>query len=150
VATTILEWTALRALANSRAGERGEEIAHRALGYTAKRLADAGLVVVVDATAARRRWRTLARELADTFAEVQLVCPPEVCLGRERTVRWSARGGGRPLALAEELELATEYEYSLAPDLLLDTQSRSEWTAAEDLVSFARRLLGRSVIRQGG
>jgi adenylylsulfate kinase len=152
VATTVLEWTELKslALAGAGAGEHGEEIAHRALAYAAKLLADAGLVVIVDATAARRRWRTLARELAGTFAEVQLVCPPEICLGRERAVRWAAPGTGRPVSLREGLELAIEYEYSLAPDLTLDTEVRSEWTAAEDLASFARRLLARSVIRQGG
>jgi adenylylsulfate kinase len=150
VATTILEWTALRALAGSGAGGPGGDIAHRALAYTAKLLADAGLVVVVDATAARRRWRVLARELAGTFAEVQLICPPELCLGRERTVRWATRGAGHAVVLAGEPDLAIEYEYSLTPDLLLDTQTRSEWTAAEDLASFARRLLGRSIVRQGG
>ena len=38
-------------------------------------------------------------------------------------------------------DLAVEYEYSLKPDLLLDTETRSEWTAAEDLLGFAHRLL---------
>ena len=33
------------------------------------------------------------------------------------------------------------------PDLLLDTQTRSEWTAAEDLVGFARRLLASAATR---
>jgi hypothetical protein len=40
-------------------------------------------------------------------------------------------------------DLAIEYEYSIKPDLLLDTGTRSEWTAAEDLVRFARRRLLR-------
>jgi adenylylsulfate kinase len=145
VPVTMLEWAALRALvlAAHWATERDEEIAHRALVYTAKRLADTGLVVVVDATAPRRAWRTLARELVDAFAEVQLVCPPEVCLDRERAVRWGPHVG----ALAAAPDLAIEYEYSLHPDLLLDTQTRSEWTAAEDLVGFARRLLTRATSR---
>lgn len=141
VAVTVLEWAALRALALAApwAGEREEEIAHRALAYTAKLLADAGLVVVVDATAPRRAWRALARQLVGVFAEVQLVCPAEVCLDRERAVRWGPHIG----VIAAAPDLAIEYEYSLTPDLLLDTQTRSEWTAAEDLVGFARRLLGR-------
>ena len=94
-AVTVLEWTALRALALGAPGtaERGEEIAHRALAYTAKLLADAGLVVVVDATAPRRVWRALAREIVGAFAEVQLVCRSEVCLDRERAVRWRPHGG---------------------------------------------------------
>jgi hypothetical protein len=41
-------------------------------------------------------------------------------------------------------DLAIEYEYSLKPDLLLDTETRSERTAAEDLLGFARRLLTRA------
>ena len=44
-------------------------------------------------------------------------------------------------------DLAIEYEYALNPDLLLDTETRSEWTAAEDLVAFARRLLTRAATR---
>jgi adenylylsulfate kinase len=149
VAVTILEWTALRALALAVPGtaERGEEIAHRALAYTAKLLAEAGLLVVVDATAPRRAWRALARQIVGAFAEVQLVCPSEVCLDRERAVRWQARPGPHGGALAAGPDLAVEYEYSLDPDLLLDTQTRSEWTAAEDLVGFAHSLLGRAATR---
>jgi adenylylsulfate kinase len=148
VAMTTLEWTALRALALAAPGtaERGEEIAHRALAYVAKLLADAGLVVVVDATAPRRAWRTLAREIVGAFAEVQLVCPSEVCLDRERAVRWRPHGA----VTAAAPDLAVEYEYSLNPDLLLDTETRSEWTAAEDLVRFARRLLTRVAHPTGG
>jgi adenylylsulfate kinase len=141
VPVTVLEWTALRglAIATDWAAEREEEIAHRALAYTAKLLADAGLVVVVDATAPRRAWRAVARELVSVFAEVQLVCPTDVCLDRERAVRWGPHAGG----LAAAPDLTIEYEYSLSPDLLLDTQTRSEWTAAEDLIGFAHRLLTR-------
>ena len=144
MAVAVLEWVALRALAlrGAWAADRDEDIAHRALAYTAKRLADAGLVVVVDATAPRRAWRALAREIVHDFAEVQLVCPAEVCLDRERAVRWRPHGATGTAAP----DLAIEYEYSLNPDLLLDTEKRSEWTAADDLVGFARRLLMRPSI----
>ena len=47
-------------------------------------------------------------------------------------------------------DLAIEYEYSLNPDLLLDTETRSEWTAAEDLFVFAHRLLTRVANWQEG
>ncbi len=149
VAVTILEWAALRALAMAPpwAAEREEEIAHRALAYTAKRLADTGLVVVVDATAPRRAWRALARELVGAFAEVQLVCPAETCLDRERAVRWRPHAYPHGVAAAAAPDLAIEYEYSLHPDLLLDTETRSEWTAADDLVHFAHRLLDRAATR---
>jgi adenylylsulfate kinase len=139
VAVAVLEWAALRALVLGDAwvSEQNEEIAHRALAYTAKRLAESGLVVVVDATAPRRAWRILARQIIGDLAEVQLVCPTHVCRGREQAVRWRPHDG--PASATPDL--AIEYEYSLDPDLLLDTETRSEWSAAEDLVIFARRLL---------
>jgi adenylylsulfate kinase len=137
----VLEWAALRAavLGGGTGNAAEEEIAHRALAYAAKLLADTGLTVVVDATAARRAWRNLGRRLVDAFAEVQLVCPREVCLSRERAVRWGARpsphrGGVTP-------DIVVEYEYSLSPDLVLDTATRSEWSVREDLLRLARRLL---------
>jgi len=58
-------------------------------------------------------------------------------------VRWRPRGS----AGTAVPDLAIEYEYSLRPDLVLDTETRSEWTAAEDLVGFARRLLARTSTR---
>jgi hypothetical protein len=88
----------------------------------------------------------LAREIVGAFAEVQLVCPSEICLDRERAVRWGPHGGVTTAAP----DLALEYEYSLNPDLLLDTETRSEWTAAEDLVRFAHRLLTRVAHPGGG
>ena len=149
---TILEWAALRALALTVpwAAEREDEIAHRALVFTAKLLADTGLVVVVDATAPRRAWRALARQLVGAFAEIQLLCPSEVCLDRERAVRWRQRPFPHGGAVMAAPDLAIEYEYSLSPDLLLDTETRSEWTATEDLVGLARRLLIRVPHPGGG
>jgi adenylylsulfate kinase-like enzyme len=140
VGARVLEWAALHASlqAGGPVGEAADEIGHRALAYTAKLLAEAGLTVVVDATAPRRAWRLLARTLTATFAEVQLVCPTEVCLNRERAVRWGWHAGGA-------LDVAPEYEYADNPELLLDTASRSEWAAAEDLLRLARRLLRRRV-----
>ena len=98
----------------------------------------------VDATAPRRAWRALARELGGTLAEVQLVCPLHVCLDRERAVRWHPRPDPHGGVLIVAPDLALEYEYSLKPDLVLDTETRSEWTALEDLLGFARRLLDRA------
>jgi adenylylsulfate kinase len=146
IPVTIVEWTALRALVlpAAWATEAAEEIAHRALAYTAKLLADAGRMVVVDATAPRRAWRSLARELVGTFAEVQLVCPLHVCLDRERAVRWHPRPDPHGGVAIVAPDLALEYEYSLKPDLVLDTETRSEWTALEDLLGFARRLVDRA------
>jgi adenylylsulfate kinase-like enzyme len=121
--------------------EAGDDIAHRALAYTAKLLADEGQTVVVDATAPRRIWRALAREITAAFAEVQLICPPETCLDRERAVRWGRRPCPHRGGVA--VDIVPQYEYSLSPDLLVDTAARSEWAAGEDLLRLARRLLRR-------
>ena len=69
-----------------------EEIVHRALAYAAKLLTEAGVAVVLDATAPRRAWRDAAREWITHFAEVQLVCPPELCFVREQATRWALGG----------------------------------------------------------
>jgi hypothetical protein len=68
------------------------------------------------------------------------MCRADVCLDRERAARWSPYGG----VVTAAPDLAVEYEYSSNPDLLLDTETRSAWTAAEDLVRFARRRLARA------
>ena len=142
VPVTILEWAAAQAMVtDSPPSPAALEIAHRALAAAAALLAAAGVTVIVDAAAPRRAWRELGRALIPTFAEVQLVCPAEVCAERERAVRWRPRpcaGGGAPRAP----EPADAYEYALAPDLILDTRVRSEWTVTEDLLALARRLLG--------
>lgn len=100
------------------------EIVHRALAYTAKLLAEAGVPVIVDATAPRRVWRRLARQLITHFAEVQLICPDDICSERERAVRW--RLGSRPWPPAMQRpapapDVALGYEPSLSPELALRT-----------------------------
>ena len=104
-------------------------------------------MVVVDATAPRRAWRALARELVGAFAEVQLVCPLR---GLPRPRAGGALAPAPSASTTAAPDLAVEYEYSLNPDLLLDTETRSEWTAAEDLLGFAHRLLTRVANRIGG
>src|SRR5574337_816335 len=59
------------------------EVVYRALAYMAKLVTEAGVPVLIDATAHRRAWRELARRLIPVFAEVQPLCPPEVCRARE-------------------------------------------------------------------
>ena len=61
------------------------EAVYRALVDIAAALVDAGVAVIIDATAHRRAWRELARAAIPNFAEVQLSCPLEVCRERERT-----------------------------------------------------------------
>jgi len=117
--------------------EAQQEIVHRALAYAAKLLIELGVAVIVDATAARRAWRDVAREIVPRFAEIQLVCPAEVCMERERITRWRrAAGEGRGTAP----DIALHYEESLRPDLVLDTSVHHQWAAAEEILLLVRRL----------
>ena len=120
-----------------------DEIAHRALVYAAKRLTDAGVAVIVDATAPMRVWRRLARDVIARFAEVQLVCPADVCATRERAVRWGL--GGRPAAPpaappVHGPDIALAYERALSPDVTIYTDVEDPWSAAEAVLVLVRRL----------
>ena len=117
------------------------EIVHRALAYTAKLLTEAGVAVLVDATAPRRAWRELARELIERFAEVQLVCPRELCV--ERGGRRPAPSAGRAAARPE---LVLDYEPSLRPDLTLHTDLQDPGSAVEEILRLARRLHRTAVV----
>jgi adenylylsulfate kinase len=141
----VLDLAEVRAalLADHPESEATREIVHRALAYTVKLLTDAGVAVIVDATAPRRAWRELARDLVTHFAEVQLVCPRELCSTRERATRW--RLGARPPAPPRERaantpDVVLDYEPALNPELVLRTDIQAEWGALDALVRLAHRL----------
>jgi len=139
IAAHVLSLDAVRAFVpgGARRPEDDDPI-HRALAYTAKRLCEAGVPVIVDATAARRAWREHARALIARFAEVQLVCPAEVCATRERAVRWGLGGERAQTALAPDIVL--HYEMSLRPDATIHTDVEDPWTAAECVTMLGVRL----------
>jgi adenylylsulfate kinase len=119
------------------------EIVHRALAYTAKLLTDAGVSVIVDATAPRRAWRRLARELITHFAEVQLVCPREICGERERAVRWhlgSEPSSSRSERAPSQPDMVLGYEGALHPELALRTDTPNLSANVEALLRLAQRL----------
>src|SRR6266567_332593 len=98
-----------------------EALVHRTLALTTQALTEAGVAVILDATASRRSWRETAREWIAHFAEVQLVCPPEICAERERAVRWHL-GAARSVDAGQAMpDIALDYEESLHPDLRLHT-----------------------------
>ncbi|MBI4269290.1 MAG: adenylyl-sulfate kinase [Candidatus Rokubacteria bacterium] len=141
----VLELAGLREfLLNGRPeSDATREIVHRALAYTAKLMTEAGVAVIVDATAPRRAWRELARGLIVRFAEVQLLCPPELCAERERSARWQLGGcrGVPPSARAgRRTEIVLDYEPSLRPELTLHTDRRDVESAVEEILRLARRL----------
>jgi adenylylsulfate kinase len=132
----------VRRLVPSMATAAAEDLVHRAVACLARLLVESGVAVVVDATAHRRRWRELARELIPRFAEIQLVCPPEVCAERERAARWhlgpSADAGGPPADV--HLEWVADYEAALRPELTIYTDVQDRAIAVQEVLFVAERL----------
>ncbi len=124
--------------------EAERDVVYRALAYMAKLLVEAGVPVLIDATAHRRAWRQLARQLIPAFAEVQLECPVEVCREREQ----SRRGGHAPAGIyahsrqpgATVPGVDVAYEPSPDAELTLDTRAADTWTQVQEVVYLARRL----------
>jgi adenylylsulfate kinase len=142
----VLDLTEVRAalLADHPDSERIRDIVHRALAYTVKLLTDAGVAVIVDATAPRRAWRQLARDLVTHFAEVQLVCPHELCGARERATRWGlgawSIAPSRVRPIADTPDVVLDYEPALHPELVLHTDTQALWGTLESLLRLADRL----------
>ena len=124
------------------ATDRQEEVVHRTLALTAQRLTEGGVAVILDATAPRRAWRELGREWIAHFAEVQLVCPVDICAARERAARWQLGGArfdnARPVTAAPDI--AVDYEESLCPDLRLHTHAPDLTMSVEEVLRLARQL----------
>jgi adenylylsulfate kinase len=134
-----------RFLFDGRPGDEAEQdIVHRALAYAAKLLTEAGVSVIVDATAARRAWREAARTLIPCFAEIQLLCPTEVCLERERAVRWGLAFEA-PAPAAATPDIAIDYEEAIRPELAIRTDVYDAHAAAERVLSMIRQLAEGSV-----
>lgn len=119
------------------------EIAYRALVYTAKILTDSGVAAILDAPGARRPWRELARALIGHFAEVQLLCPRELCLERERAIRWKLVPGGPSGAGGigdEPLEIIPDFERSPSAELTLHTDVQDRARVVEEALCLVQRL----------
>lgn len=120
-------------------GEAEQDLVHRALACAAKLLTDAGVSVIVDATAPRRVWREAARALIPCFAEIQLLCPTDVCLERERAVRWGLTFEA-PARAAAKPDIAFDYEEATRPDLAIRTDVYDAHAAAERVLAMIRHL----------
>ena len=127
-----------------RVAEAEREILHRALAYATKLLTEAGTAVIIDAAAPRRSWRQAARELIPYFAEVYLVCPVEVCVDRERAVRWGLGGTSPALPPPTDRDatpdVIVDYEESLRPELIVHTDVDDPSTAAQKTLLLVQRL----------
>ena len=129
------------------------EVVYRALALMAKLLTEAGVPILIDATAHKRGWRELARSLIPIFAEVQLLCSLEVCRERERTRCESAAPpgiydrAGQPGATVPGVDVP--YEVSISPELTIDTEEVSPGAAVKEILFLARRLSRRADLAEG-
>ena len=148
----IVEPSGLHRLVSPILTEGLDDLVHRAVVSLTKLLADAGIGVVVDATAHHRRWRELARALIPRFAEIQLECPAEVCADRERAARWHLGGAlGTPQPPpGMDVELVLDYEPALAPDLVIYTDVQDCATAVDEVLFVAERLHRHAATTAGG
>lgn len=123
---------------------REDEILHRALVAAAMLLTRAGVPVVIDATAPRRVWRQLARELIGQFAEIQLVCPSAICAERERAARWApparAYAGQRATVGNEGPDIAVDYEPALHPECIVHTDVLALSSVVDEILPLVLRL----------
>jgi adenylylsulfate kinase-like enzyme len=117
-------------------GDGDPDALHRAAVYLSTALTGAGVPVVIDGTGHRRAWRELAREAIASFAEVQLVCPPEICQERERARRPASRPGA--VATSASAGLHAPYEPALSPDLVVDTKVTDAAVAAARVAGYVR------------
>jgi adenylylsulfate kinase len=121
-----------------------QELVYRVLVHIAKLLTEVGVAVIVDATAPRRGWREAAREQIPRFAEVQLLCPVEICVERERASRWGLgaephhHAAGHGPAAAPDIEI--DYEESFTPELVIHTHVHDPWSAVERVLFLVHRL----------
>jgi adenylylsulfate kinase len=132
--------------------ETERDVVYRALAYMAKLLTEAGVPIIVDATAHRRAWREAARSLIPAFAEVQLLCPVEVCRERERRRRpgYAPRAiydrAGTPGATVPGVDVP--YEVSPGAELTLNTDECDLWTQIQEVLYVVRRLSRVAVFQE--
>jgi adenylylsulfate kinase len=125
---------------------------HRAMAYAARSLTEAGIAVIIDATAPRRAWRDAARASIPCFAEVHLVCPSEVSQSRERAVRWGLTEASRHCRPSGDTapDIVLDYEEPMRPELVVHTDLDDLPTTVQKVLSVIHQLQrGIAAVREG-
>ncbi len=94
------------------------DVFYRSLAFIGARLVAHGVTVVFDATANKRTYRDLARNLIPRFIEVAVECPLELCMQRDYkgTYKRGVRGESTTVPGFQDT-----YEAPLNPDVTIDT-----------------------------
>lgn len=95
---------------------------YETVGFLAALLAGDGVNVLIAATAPRRAYRHRARARIGRFAEVYVVCAPDVCRERDPKGLWARAARGEIDALPGA---GAPYEAPVAPEVRVDTAARS-------------------------
>ncbi|MDY6966067.1 MAG: adenylyl-sulfate kinase [Halobacteriota archaeon] len=118
--------------------EEERDIVYSSLAYMAMLLYESGINVIIDATANRRRYRELARELIPNFSEVYLKCPLDLCIDREE--KRDAEHSPKDIYKRSRDENASvpgvnvEYEETESPELAIESDHLSIEKSAEKIV----------------
>jgi adenylylsulfate kinase len=116
-ACCVLDGDALRAALRPVPGysDEARDDFYATLAHLAALLANQGLIVLVAATAHRRRYRRAARQAAPAFIEIHMAAPVEECGARDQKGLYSAARSGEVGALPG---VGVDYEPPEAPDLV--------------------------------
>jgi adenylylsulfate kinase len=142
----VLRMDDLRKIVTPEPTYSGEErdIVYRCLVFIAATLVGHGHSVVIDATGNLRKWRDLARTLIPRYGEIQLKCPVELCIERERQRR---EGYGAPGEIYEKAKtgwpvpgMSAPYEEARNPELLIEVDKTTFFDAAERIEALIGRL----------
>ena len=106
--------------------------------YIAVLLADNGVPVIIAATASRRAYRQKARARLDSFAEIYVACPPEICRQRDPKGLWQKAAAGEITNLPG---MNAPYEEPLAPDVCVDSEHLSPQQAAQKILQELHALI---------
>ena len=111
------------------------DMLYRALAYFASRMVAQGITVIIDATANKRAYRDLARNLIPRFIEVAVECPLEVCMDRDRKGTYQKGKRGESATVPG---LQDTYEQPLHPEVTIDSSHATASTAAELILAAIR------------
>ena len=126
--------------------EEERDIVYASLAYMGKILAEENKNVIIDATANRRRYRDLARQMIPNFAEVFIRAPLEVCMDREerRNAAFSPKDiykkAGRKNALVPGVNVA--YEEPISPEIEVDAAVSSPLESSRYIADRIAELYG--------
>jgi adenylylsulfate kinase len=119
---------------------RDREIVTRAIVLAAKVLNQTGAAVIIDGPAPAASGSRLARELLAPFAQVELMCSPELGRARERGARWGIVPCPTTSGSGATPDLALDYAPAVTPDLTVNTEALASWTAADVVFGVVERL----------